>query len=732
MAAAVGSPRWAYPALAVGFGLLGAYVLLIDTSVGPTAYLVVAADATVLTVVGASRMPRARRRIWWALAVSQGLFLVGDTLWTLFAEVLDIEPFPSVADVFYLLQYPALALGLLWLVRGRRRGRDRAAFLDAAILTTGFTVVGTVFFVAPAAETGGTTVLSQVVAAAYPAGDLLVLALVVRMFTTGIVRNPALWALFGAVAALLVADLFYVATVVNGAAYPIWIDPCYLLSYLLLSSAVLHPSARTLSEPAPDRPERVTGARLVLLGAALMLAPLTQAVADLTGVGGNRWVPLVGGCVAAVLVVLRLGDLVQSLKRNAVQLAALARRDGLTGIANRRTWDHELSRACAHARDKGTPLSAAVLDLDHFKAFNDTYGHLQGDLVLKETAAAWASLLEGRGFVARFGGEEFTVLIPDATTDDAILLLDGMRRSVTRDQTCSIGLATWDGVESPAELVARADRALYLAKKAGRDRIALDDDGAPRVVSSHLDPGPLLQSLRTVYQPVVNLRTNSVAGWEALSRFKGSDPREVFERAERDGTAGLLEAAAIRSALAGWEGTALLALNVSPTALLTPQVHEALAGDLSRIVLEITESDLAGYSAEMMVAIDRLRERGARIAIDDLGIGFSNVRRVVSIRPEILKLDISLIRGIDANPMLQAVVAAALILAERIGSQVIAEGVETSDECACLVDLGVVYAQGFLLGMPEPAPSQARDLRSFSGPRSTDPAGHGGDPARSV
>lgn len=693
--------RPAYAALGGGLALTAIYAWFIHDLTGTILYLVVAAYATVLSFVGAARMPRALRRTWWAFAAAQLLFLVGDSLWTLFAEVLHIEPFPSVADVAYIGQYPLLALGIMWLVRGRRRGRDRAAFLDAAIVTTGFTIVGTVFFVVPAASTGGATVLSQVVAAAYPAGDLLVLALVVRMFTGGVARNEAWWALCISMATLLVSDLVYVVTVVHGMPYPTWIDPSYLLSYLLLAFAVLHPSAHALSEPEP--PDRVTPVRLTWLAGALMLAPLTGPLAWVVGGAEAQWVVLVGGCTAAVLVVIRLGDLVRNLEDTAVQLAALARKDGLTGVPNRRTWDHELSRACALAREKGTTLSVAMLDMDHFKRFNDTFGHLTGDLVLKETAAAWSAILEGRGFLARFGGEEFTALIP-APPDEALVLLERMRRSVTHDQTCSIGLATWDGVETPGALVARADRALYHAKHAGRDRIAVDDGEAAAVATQPTSESAVVASMTSVYQPIVDLRSGEVIGCEALSRFDGSTPREVFDGADRDGTAPALEAAAIRSALAGWNQAGLLALNASPRILLTAPLQEALPEDLSGIIIEVTEADLVDYTAEVMLAIDGLRARGALIAVDDFGIGFSNIQRVVTLQPDIVKLDMSLVRGIDTDPLLQGIVAAALLFAERTRSRVIAEGIETPEERDCLLELGVPYGQGFLLGKPGPAP----------------------------
>jgi diguanylate cyclase len=494
--------RWAYAALGTGLALIVLFIALSGTAVGPWAYLAGAAYGTALSVVGAIRMPRIRRHIWIALAAAQGLFLLGDGIWTLCVDVLHVEPSPT-ADVGYLASYPAFALGLAWLVRGRQRGRDRAAFLDAAILTTCAAVVAIVFYVAPAAQAAGTGRLGWVVGVAYPAGDLLLLAVAFRLLTTVMKRNVALWGLLGAAASLLLADLCYAVTVVNGTSYPGWVDGGYLLSYLLLGFAAVHPSVDTLSESAPYRADRLTASRITLLGGALVLVPATGQIAQLTGFRHDSWVLFFGGCVSALLVVLRVWALVQDLQRKAVQLAALARKDGLTGVPNRRTWDHELSRACAMARETGEPLSVAVLDMDHFKEFNDTHGHLAGDLVLKETTAAWAAILRGGDVLARYGGEEFTVLLPGLSADKAHLVLERLRNAVTHEQTCSIGVATWDLVETPAELVARADTALYRAKRAGRDRVVVHHEVMAEVVELPVPRRPTVATHYAAYESIL-------------------------------------------------------------------------------------------------------------------------------------------------------------------------------------------------------------------------------------
>jgi EAL domain-containing protein (putative c-di-GMP-specific phosphodiesterase class I) len=212
-------------------------------------------------------------------------------------------------------------------------------------------------------------------------------------------------------------------------------------------------------------------------------------------------------------------------------------------------------------------------------------------------------------------------------------------------------------------------------------------------------------AVRAVYQPIVDLGTGEPVAYEALSRFPGRDPSEVFATATRTGAGPALEAAAIREALAGWDRPEPLSLNASLTALLSDEVQQELPGDLSRIIIEITESDLVEYTPEMMLMLDGMRERGVRIAIDDLGVGFSNVERMVIVEPDIIKLDMSLIRSVDANPMLQAVITACVTFAQQTGSQLVAEGVETTEERDYLQRAGVTLAQGFLLGRPEPVPT---------------------------
>ena len=155
------------------------------------------------------------------------------------------------------------------------------------------------------------------------------------------------------------------------------------------------------------------------------------------------------------------------------EVGRLARTDSLTGVPNRRAWDEELPRELARAAWSGQPMCVALPDLDHFKQYNDRHGHQAGDRFLKEAAAAWQAVVRKTDMVTRYGGEEFAILLPDCDLEDAMEIADRLR-TAQPEGTCSLGIAQWDGREDVTALVARADRALYAAKEAGRDRIHAD------------------------------------------------------------------------------------------------------------------------------------------------------------------------------------------------------------------------------------------------------------------
>ncbi len=175
-----------------------------------------------------------------------------------------------------------------------------------------------------------------------------------------------------------------------------------------------------------------------------------------------------------VIALLSLeGALALERASTLARLERVARTDDLTGLANRRAWDEHLSREIARASRNNTQLGVALLDLDHFKDYNDVHGHPAGDRLLKQVAAGWGRAIRATDILARYGGEEFAVALPGITEDEALATLERMRDEMPEDQRVSAGLAFWDGSEDPVALVNRADRALYAAKAAGRDRVLI-------------------------------------------------------------------------------------------------------------------------------------------------------------------------------------------------------------------------------------------------------------------
>jgi EAL domain-containing protein (putative c-di-GMP-specific phosphodiesterase class I) len=236
-------------------------------------------------------------------------------------------------------------------------------------------------------------------------------------------------------------------------------------------------------------------------------------------------------------------------------------------------------------------------------------------------------------------------------------------------------------------------------------------------------------AITPVFQPIVSLSTGRVSGYEALARFPSPPdrrPDEWFALAQRVGLGPELEARAVAAALAtpGRPEGAYLSFNLSPSALASPQVLAVLPQDLSGLVIEITEHERVGDENELRGQLAPLRERGARIAVDDAGAGYAGLQQVMRIHPDIIKLDRSLVAEVDSDPAKAALIDAFARFARGTGAVVCAEGIETAAELRVVADLDVTYGQGFGLGKPQPpwatmsswvsATLSRRGLRSFA------------------
>jgi diguanylate cyclase (GGDEF)-like protein len=233
-----------------------------------------------------------------------------------------------------------------------------------------------------------------------------------------------------------------------------------------------------LARAAAPRPARPSRSLLVLLTLTSLIGPALLVMQALRHRVTDALAIAIGCTALFLLVVTRMSQLLTQLDLQTQRVRELAVTDELTGLPNRRAWNTELPRTIERVRRTRDPLSLAIIDLDHFKHFNDTYGHPAGDRLLKEAAAAWPEHLRAVDHLARYGGEEFVVLLPDATTAQAHDIIDRMRLATPLGQTFSAGVATWNGEETSDELTARADTALYTAKNAGRNQVT-DADHHP-------------------------------------------------------------------------------------------------------------------------------------------------------------------------------------------------------------------------------------------------------------
>lgn len=420
-------------------------------------------------------------------------------------------------------------------------------------------------------------------------------------------------------------------------------------------------------------------------------------------------------CAGAVALLLTGGRLTRELATLLAQARYDAGHDGLTGALSRAAF----CRALDARAGVGEPVGVLVLDLDDFGEVNKAQGQAGGDRILGATVARMRSSLGANAIVGRLGGDEFAAFIP--TTDPrgaATRMVAALGRADADADPIggSVGVARGpEHGEDAAALMLAAGLALRVAKRGGRGQVSTYDGQSLTEQGPDGARGALMRliagdGLTTVVQPIVDTTTGDVHACEALGRFqtRGSQsPLHWLTLAEELGLRSDLELACLRSAmplLCEVPDGACLTVNLSGKLLLDPRLGELMARqeDLSRLIIEVTEDSLVGDDILAMAAVAPLIERGVRLAVDDMGAGYSGLRQVTVLRPSYLKLDRALISGIDASPDRQALVEALVGYAQRTGSRIVAEGIETEAELRAVKALGVDLVQGYLLGRPAP------------------------------
>ena len=351
-------------------------------------------------------------------------------------------------------------------------------WLDSTIITAAGALLVWVLMIDPSLRDAGLAGLDRVIALSYPLADCLLLASFVRFSTVAPWRSPSRHLLLGSGVVMLLADWSFLYAANQGLDFPAPLNALFDLSYILLGLSLLHPKLADLA--APDIPlDVLSGARLALLGASTAIGPIVLICQLAFGLPVTGWAVGLASMVLCVLAMVRMYGMLHLLRQQGDELASVARLDHLTQLPNRRTADHFIGRAMG----ADSPLVVAMLDLDFFKAFNDTRGHNAGDRQLVQTAEQWSALLPTDGLLARYGGEEF-LLMTTGTAEELGALTEALRPVTPEDQTFSAGIAAWDGHEDAQMLLHRADLALYRAKEEGRDRTVLAGAALEPVLTS--------------------------------------------------------------------------------------------------------------------------------------------------------------------------------------------------------------------------------------------------------
>ncbi|OAS20863.1 putative bifunctional diguanylate cyclase/phosphodiesterase [Methylobacterium platani] len=465
-------------------------------------------------------------------------------------------------------------------------------------------------------------------------------------------------------------------------------------------------------------------------GAALLAghaAPLERGEAVVVALPDGRAVALSRRGVPGGAFVVTFEDVTR--QREAEQeIARLAHHDALTGLANRAMLWRRLGESAA---DGTVPAGSALLflDLDGFKAVNDDLGHRAGDALLRQVAERLRRAVPEPGLAARFGGDEFAVLLPGRAGELAVSLAEGLLIALARPYgiegqrprtvTASIGIAFAPGGTTPDAMLREADCALYAAKGAGKAAWrpftpALETERSEeRRLEHDLRRAVEAGELHVAYQPLVDLSHGAVNAREALLRWTHPErgavaPRRFIPLAEKSDLIRALGLWVLERACrdaAAWPDAARVCVNVSVRQLgdgsLPRAVGEALArSGLNpwRLELEITETVLSHGGTGIVDDLQLLHAMGVRISLDDFGIGFSSLARVRAFPFDRIKIDGSFVRDAVERPDCRAIVGLVAELGRRLGIETVAEGVETPAQLAVVREEGFTEAQGFLFG----------------------------------
>ncbi len=734
-----------------------AYCLWLLMAPGPhlarDLFLYTSLELLVLGLLG-YRVVRAERDrgAWLLLALGLTAWLVADVMYTLVISNQDPAPFPSMTDWIYLLFYGLTYVSLILLLIRQAPRPGLRVWLDGAIVALAAGAYAWLAVPSIMASLDGSTPAAVFMSVANPVSDVLLLCLLVGILgVIGWRADTMWWFLIGAVILLWVVDMAYLLSILDeqyaiGSA----LDAGWLAVFLIIALA---PWQRRNHGPTP-----AAGSR----GVVLPTVVCGFAVALLIYASGQT-VPVVSVVLAALALLVAAWRAHLAFRAAAVDAEARrqALTDDLTGIGNRRYLSQQLMAALG-ARKDGQRCALLVIDVDSFKEINDALGHHAGDEILRHTARSISRGLRDSDSAARFGGDEFAVVLgPGITAAAAELVAEQIRAAVARpveiadlalESEVSIGIALCpDHAGTVPEAMRAADVAMYQAKRT-HSGIAFYDEALDRP-----DRGRVLrrQELRKAissrelvceFQPIMDLATGEVRRVETLVRWLHPEhgmlyPDFFLPTGLQTGlmsqlTWGVLDTALAQAA--DWRDQGIqiaVSVNLSMVDVDNPALAETVQEALDRYALpgsalnlEVTETALVADPAFQADTFAGIREMGVSLSVDDYGKGYSSLDQLRNLSASELKLDRSFVTGLTHEPAMIAIVRTTVALARDLGIGLVAEGVESAEDLATLRGLGCESAQGFYICKPRSADVVTHWLTSRSGPAVTAPRQPGLEP----
>jgi diguanylate cyclase (GGDEF)-like protein len=644
-----------------------------------------------------------------------------------------------IAESLLLVSQLLLVGGLVFIIRRRLTGQAGNVLADSLIVGTGAWLIVWVYLIQPSLGITGNAATFTSIRSATLSVSVIVLFLLATLLFSETDPSPAN-AFIGVAITLTLVALILRAVVARGdVSFALsTVDAPILMALGFTGAGFVHPTIRHIDTGGSRTVTPALMTRLLTTTSSLV-APIIILAVNKPSNNQDIMVRTITVCILAAVVMTRV---VQSVRLNAHtqdQLVRNALTDSLTGLPNRVLMLQHIETALRSSWKTNVQPTVLFIDVDRFKNINDSLGHSIGDDVLTEVAKRLTSAVPTHATVARIAGDEFVVL--DSTTESltqSVLLaekvLDSLRRPIiTRDGdmfvTASIGVAyAPKEIELSANnLMQHADTAMYRAKNAGRNCIALFDESMLENVTKRLDVETALyralerNELHLVHQPIVDIDLGIVVGFEALMRWdRGQSqvvsPDEFIPIAEETGIIVPLGSWAMNDALVqlrSWidgghcSPSTTMSVNVSVRQLHDPQfvavVTEALTASripAEQLWLEVTESVMITEPTQALASLHRLHALGVRIAIDDFGTGYSSLSLLQRFPIHCIKIDRAFVNDIVSESATQNIVRTIVAMASAMGADIVAEGVENTDQLAELSSLQCHRAQGYLFSRP--------------------------------